>query len=119
VPYHQIPSEREIIHSFSSAAVSDLYSMFSEDHKDVKTQLSAGKIMISVFWGSQELLLVDYLPHITFNIQRYSNLLQSDMIRGGKKDLGNCQCRSMCLHDSACSHAENLMKVTLVQGLPG
>jgi hypothetical protein len=86
--YLQIPSEREIIHrlkaeygeeSFSCATACDLYSKFSEDHKEVKTQLSAGKIMISVFWDSEGVILVAFLPHVMSNMQCYSNLLQTDV----------------------------------------
>jgi hypothetical protein len=57
VLYHQIPSVRETLHrlkaangeeSFSYARVCDWYDKFYEGHKEVKTQLSAGKIYFGI-----------------------------------------------------------------------
>jgi hypothetical protein len=41
-----------------------------------KTQLSAGKVIVSAFWDSAGVSQIDFLPHgITNNAQYYSNLL--------------------------------------------
>jgi hypothetical protein len=44
--------------------------------KKFKTQLSAGRIVANVFWDSEGVIHVDFLPHgATINAQCYSNLL--------------------------------------------
>jgi hypothetical protein len=44
----------------------------------VKTQRSAGKIMLSVFWASEGVIHFNFLPtYATVNAQYYSNLLLS------------------------------------------
>jgi hypothetical protein len=67
--------------------------------KKFKTQLSVGKIIASVFWDSEGVSRVDFLPHVTtINAQYYSNLLCNNVpqtIWGKKKGaLGSCQKRS-------------------------
>jgi hypothetical protein len=43
-----------------------------------KTQLSAGMIMASMFWDSEEVIHVDFLPNgVTINAQYYRNLLRN------------------------------------------
>jgi hypothetical protein len=45
-----------------------------------KTQLSAGKIVANVFWDSEGVKHVDFLPHdVTISVQYCSNLLHSDV----------------------------------------
>jgi hypothetical protein len=49
-------------------------------HKNKSRQLSAGKNMASVFWDSEGVIHVDFLPHGgTMNAQYYSNLLHNDV----------------------------------------
>jgi hypothetical protein len=48
--------------------------------KRLNTQLSAGKIMASVFWDSEGVVRDDLLPHdVTITAQCYSNLLPNDV----------------------------------------
>jgi hypothetical protein len=43
--------------------------------KKLKAQPTAGKIMTSVFWNSERINHVDFLPHsVTINAQHYSNM---------------------------------------------
>jgi hypothetical protein len=64
--------------------------------KKFKTQLSAGKIIASVFWNSELVIHFDFLPHgVTINAQYYSNLFFNDMYQAvQKKKLENCQGKS-------------------------
>jgi hypothetical protein len=65
--------------------------------KKLKTRVSAGKIMDSVFWDSEEVIHVDFHPRdITVNAQYYSNLLRSNVHQAiwEKEDLRSCHRRS-------------------------
>jgi hypothetical protein len=79
------------------------------------TQLSAGKIMASVFWDSEGVIHVDFLPHgVTVNAQYYTNLLCSDVHQViWKRRPGKLLKIIILLHDSACPHMANLMKAAL------
>jgi hypothetical protein len=58
----------------SYAGVSDWYSEFSEGRKEVSTQPSAARIMAGVFWDSEGVIYVDFLPLcVTINARYYSN----------------------------------------------
>jgi hypothetical protein len=48
--------------------------------KEFKTQLSAGKILASVFWNSEGVIHVDFLPYgVKISVQYYSNLFHNDV----------------------------------------
>jgi hypothetical protein len=54
--------------------------------KKFKTHLSAGKIMASVFWDSERVIHVGFLPHgIKINAQYYYNLLCNDVHQAIRK----------------------------------
>jgi hypothetical protein len=58
----------------------------STAHKKFKTQLSAGKIMASVFLDSEEAIYTDFLPHtLIINAHYHNNLLHSDVHRAVQK----------------------------------
>jgi hypothetical protein len=59
--------------------------------KKLKTQLSAGKIMPSVFWDSEGVIHVNALWHVVTVITQYSVICVKQF---GRRDLGNCQRRS-------------------------
>ena len=40
-----------------------------------KMQASAGKIMCTVFWGAEDILLIDYMPHKVTITEAYSTML--------------------------------------------
>jgi hypothetical protein len=49
-------------------------------HSKNSTQLSAGKFMASVFWDSERVIDVDFLPRgVAINAQYYSNFLHNDV----------------------------------------
>jgi histone-lysine N-methyltransferase SETMAR len=70
--------------------------------------------MTSVFWDSEEVIHVYFLPHgIAINAQYYSNLLHNDVHQElWKKRPGKLSKIIILLHDNAHPHTENL-KVTL------
>jgi hypothetical protein len=71
VLYHQIPSGTESETSRNNSEVKCKV-------KTVKTQLSASKIMAGVFWDSEGVIHVDFLPRgVTINAQYYINLLHN------------------------------------------
>jgi hypothetical protein len=54
--------------------------------KKFKTQLSTGKIMADMFWDSEGVIHIDFLPHdITINAWYYSNLLCNDVHQAMQK----------------------------------
>jgi hypothetical protein len=65
-----------------------------------KTQLSAGNIMASVFWDSEGVIHVGFIPHdVIINVQCYSNWLHQVI---WKKRPGKLLKKISVLHDSAC-----------------
>jgi hypothetical protein len=75
-----------------------------------KKQPSAGKIMASVFWDSEGVIHVDFLPpHATVNAQYYSNLLLNDVHAAiSKKRPGKLSKGIILLHNNAHPHTANL-----------
>jgi hypothetical protein len=83
--------------------------------KQFKTQLSAGKIMVSVSWDSEGVIHVDFLPHgVTINGHYYSNLLCNDVHQViQKKTPGKLSEKIILLHDNTHPHTTDLTKATL------
>jgi hypothetical protein len=100
--------------TLSCASVCNRYNNFSPTPKTFKTQLSAGKIMASVFWDSG-VIHVYFLPCGTkINAQYYGNLLRNDAHQEiGKKSPGKLSKMIKLLHDNARPHTVNLTKATL------
>jgi hypothetical protein len=97
--------------TLSGVSVYDWYNEFSEGRNEVKTQLSAGSIIASMFWDSEGVIHIDFIPHdVTINEQCHSNLLQA--IR--KKILAELSRMIILLHDNARPHTANLTKEALV-----
>jgi histone-lysine N-methyltransferase SETMAR len=71
--------------------------------------------MAGVFWDSEGVIYVDFLPHgVTFNAQYYSKLLHNDVHQTiQKKRPGKLSKKIILLHDNACPRTADLMKVTL------
>ena len=86
----------------------------SPSAKKFKTTISAKKIMASVFWDSQGVLLVEYLPQgETINAARYCETLKKlrraiQNKRRGRLTKGVC-----LLHDNARPHTANVTKQLL------
>jgi len=66
--------------------------------KRFQVQKSTGKILASVFWDHDGILLIDYLPKgLTINMENYSSLLVQlkDILkekRCGRSPRGSCSC---------------------------
>jgi hypothetical protein len=89
-----------------------MYGKFSEGHKEVKD--TAGKIIANLFWDSEGVIHVDFLPHgVIINGQYYSNLLPNDVHQAIQKERPGKLSEIILLHDSAHPEKANLMKVTM------
>jgi histone-lysine N-methyltransferase SETMAR len=81
----------------------------------IKPQLSAGKIMASVFWDLEGVIHIEFLLHgVTINEHHYSNLLCNDVHQVIWEKRPGKLSKIILLHDSTHPHTENLTKVTLV-----
>jgi hypothetical protein len=103
VLYHQICSEREgenrncsqVKHTIlSCVSVYDWYSKFLKDVKKLKTQVSDGEIMASVFWDSEEVIHVDFsVFHVIQQLMHSVTVTCFTVMctkQFRKNDLGNC-----------------------------
>jgi len=73
--------------------------------KKFRVQKSAGKVLASIFWGQDGILLVDYLPKgQTINVEYYSSLLVQlkDILK--EKRRGKVTKVVLFLHDSVLTH---------------
>jgi len=73
--------------------------------KKFRVQKSAGKVLISIFWDEDGILLSDYLPKgQTINVQYYSSLLvqMKDILK--EKLRGKVTEWVLFLHDNASAH---------------
>jgi hypothetical protein len=67
-----------------------------------------------VFWDSEGVIHVDFLPHgVIINGQYYSNLLLSDVQQAIQKERPRKLSKIILLHDSAHPQKANLMKMTM------
>jgi len=70
-----------------------------------RVQKSAGKVLASIFWDQDGILLIDYLPKgQTINAENYSSLLVQlkDILK--EKRRGKFTKRVLFLHDNAPAH---------------
>lgn len=85
--------------------------------KKFKKSFSVKKIMASVFWDVQGIVLIEYLPKgETINADRYIETLKKlrDRIRFGRKRRGRLQSKTIrLLHDNATPHTANKTKAWL------
>jgi len=73
--------------------------------KKFRVQKSAGKVLASIFWDQDGILLIDYLPKgQTINAEYYSSLLVQlkDILK--RKRRGNVTKGVLFLHDNAPAH---------------
>lgn len=82
-----------------------------------KTVPSAGKVMVTVFWDCQGVILVDYLPKgMTINSAYYSNLLDKDLRTALKnKRRGKLSSVPLLQQDNARSHTAALTTTTITR----
>lgn len=77
-------------------------------------QPSAGNIMTSVFWDSEGVTHVDFLPHdVTINAQCYINLLFNDVCEVVCKSRPWKLSKIIILHGNAHPHKVDLMNVAM------
>ena len=83
--------------------------------KKFKTQPSAGKVMLTVFWNSKGPILEDYLEKgRTINSARYSDLLANNLKPAVRtKGRGLLSKKVLLLHDNACPHTASQTVETL------
>ena len=82
--------------------------------KKFRTQASAGKVMATVFWDSQGLILIDYLPHnSTITGVYYAELLSRlrDAIKNKRR--GKLTHGPLLLHDNAPVHTSQIAQAAL------
>jgi hypothetical protein len=76
------------------------HHMGSPQPKEFKTQLSAGKIMASVFRDSERVICVDFLPHCPkISAQYYINLFHNDVHQVIQKKRPGKLSKIIQLHD--------------------
>jgi len=73
--------------------------------KKIQVQKSAGKVLASIFWDQDWIIVIDYLPKgQTINVEYYSSLLvQLTDILGGKRR-GKFTKVVLFLHENAPAH---------------
>ncbi|GBP36017.1 hypothetical protein EVAR_29145_1 [Eumeta japonica] len=81
--------------------------------KKFKVQKSASKLMATIFWDSEGVLLIDYLPKgTTMNGQYYANLLAQ--ARGSRTEATwEVIARSAVLQDNASVHTARVSRQAL------
>lgn len=79
-----------------------------------KTQASAGKIMATIFWDCEGILLIDYLPpKTTMTGQYYANLMAKLRNAIKEKRRGKLRNGVLLLHDNAPAHTSKLAKLAI------
>jgi histone-lysine N-methyltransferase SETMAR len=80
-----------------------------------KTVASAGKVIVTVFWDCEGIILVDYLEKgRTINAEYYSNLLKNDLREALKeKRPGKLDSRPLLQHDNARPHTARFTMATI------
>lgn len=87
------------------------------DDSPVKAKVvpSAGKVMVTVFWDCDGIILIDYLPKgETINSAYYSDLLLGPLIKAlQEKRPGKLESRLLLQHDNARPHTAQATKDTI------
>jgi histone-lysine N-methyltransferase SETMAR len=82
--------------------------------KKFRTQPSAGKIMASIFWDCQGLLLIDYMPHkTTITGQYYAQLMGKLKEAIKEKRRGKLSKGILLLHDNAPVHKSKVAQAAI------
>ena len=82
-----------------------------------KTVPSTGKVMITVFWDCDGMIMIDYLPQgATINSAYYSNLIKNDLRAALKhRRRGKLSAKPLLQQDNARPHTANLTMQTIQQ----
>ena len=77
----------------------------SPEPKKFKTQPSAGKILATIFWDQEGIIMIDYLEHgKTITMDYYAELLRRLRQTVKEKRRGKLQLNPLLLHDNARVH---------------
>ncbi|GBP15303.1 hypothetical protein EVAR_92294_1 [Eumeta japonica] len=81
--------------------------------KKFKVQKSVSKLMATIFWDSEGVLLIDYLPNgTTMNGQYYANLLAQTREAVVQKRRGKLSRGVLFLQDNASVHTARVSSIT-------
>lgn len=82
--------------------------------KKFRTQPSAGKIMATIFWDMEGVLMIDYLPHKeTITGAYYAQVLEKLKEAILEKRRGKCSRGVLLLHDNAPVHKSRIAKAAV------
>jgi histone-lysine N-methyltransferase SETMAR len=81
-----------------------------------KVERSAGKLLMTVFWDAQGILMVDYLPrNETINADYYSNLMSQLRREVKEKRRGKLSSHVLLLHDNSPVHKAHSVSTAIHQ----
>jgi len=81
-----------------------------------KVQASAGKIMCTVFWDAEGILLMDSMPHkVTVTGVNYANLLRKLFVAVKKKCRGKLTQVPLLLRDNASAHRSHVAQAVVLE----
>ena len=93
------------VHYFTPESKHSSMHPGSPKPKKVKTALSAGKVMATIFWDSKGVLYVDFLTeHRTINAEYYSALLEGPVKTAIRNKTKRAQTSVSFLQDNAHPH---------------
>jgi len=82
--------------------------------RKARTQASAGKVMATIFWDTQGVILIDYLPQgSTITGTYYKNVLNQLRDALKQKRRGKLSRGILLLHDNAPSHSSRIAQAAL------
>jgi len=88
----------------------------SPSPRKFKVQPSAGKIMCTVFWDAEGILLIDYMPHkVTITRVYYADLLHKLRVAIKEKRRGKLTQITVLLHDSAPAHRSQVGQAAVLE----
>jgi len=88
----------------------------SPSPRKFKVQASAGKIMCTVFWDAEGILLMDSMPHkVTVTGVNYANLLRKLFVAVKKKCRGKLTQVPLLLRDNASAHRSHVAQAVVLE----
>jgi len=88
----------------------------SPSPRKFKVQASAAKIMCTVFWDAEDVLLIGYMPHmVTVTGVYYTDLLHKLLVAIKQKHRGKLTKVPLVLHDNASAHRSHIGQSTLLE----
>jgi len=81
-----------------------------------KVQASAGKIMCTIFWGAEGILLIDFMPEkVTITGVYYTDLLHKLRFAIKEKRRGKLTQVPLLLHDNAPAHRSHVGQTAILE----